>query len=363
MKSPTRCTVALAVAFTACLSGVLYAADPVEEAARAKDKGWKPATVEVAMIQVGGGRATGALKNFCLDAQGNILACYAPEGAGPAGDKGPGIRVYSPDGKLTKTLPLEIKPGAVCVVKDGSIFVGGDGKLLKLDSAGKVVASVDSPVADGPLVITKEMENGFAQNAQQTNRSVEDVRQQTVNALENRRKQVNGLAATDQDVFMTVGSPSDFTFRVYRFDHALQSPKLVVDKLRGCCSTMDVQTHDGKLFIAHNARHKVEVRDRDGAELSTFGTQGRVKASDFGGCCEPKCLRVLPGGDVLTAESGPPTCIKRFSSTGKFIEVVAVVDGAKGDCVRVTVAASPDGSRYYMLDTTRDAIRVFAAKS
>jgi hypothetical protein len=72
---------------------------------------------------------------------------------------------------------------------------------------------------------------------------------------------------------------------------------------------------------------------------------------------------VLPGGDVLTAESGPPTCIKRFSADGKFIEVVAVVPGASGECVRVTVAASPDGSRYYMLDTTKDAIRVFGAKN
>jgi hypothetical protein len=126
---------------------------------------------------------------------------------------------------------------------------------------------------------------------------------------------------------------------------------------------MDVQAHGDKLFIAHNARHKVEVRDREGTELVKFGTPGKVKASDFGGCCEPKCLRVLPDGDILAAESGPPTCIKRFSSDGKFKEVVAVVPGTDGECVRVTVAASPDGSRYYMLDTTKDAIRVFAAKS
>jgi sugar lactone lactonase YvrE len=31
--------------------------------------------------------------------------------------------------------------------------------------------------------------------------------------------------------------------------------------------------------------------------------------------------------------------------------------------VRVTVAVSPDGSRYYMLDTARDAIRIFGTKS
>jgi len=71
---------------------------------------------------------------------------------------------------------------------------------------------------------------------------------------------------------------------------------------------------------------------------------------------------VLPNGDILAAESGPPTCIKRFSENGKFLGVVAVLN-TKGDCVRVTVEASPDGKRYYMLDTGRDAIRVFGAKS
>ena len=363
MQPLTRWTVALAVSFSACLSGALYGADPVREreaAARARDKAWQPATVEVAVIKVGNGAPGGVLKNFCLDAKGNVLACYAPNGAGAADE--PGLRVYSPDGKLLKTLPLEIKPGAVCVVKDGSIFVAGDGKLLKLDPTGKVLASAASPVANAPVGLSKEMEDRFAEEAQLTRRPLAELKQQMLTRLEERRKDVNGLAATDRDVFMTVGAPNEFTFQVYRFDHTLENPKLVVEKLRGCCSTMDVQAHGDKLFVAHNSRHRVEVRDRDGAEISQFGTQGKVKASDFGGCCEPKCLRVLPGGDVLTAESGPPTCIKRFSATGEFIEVVAVVPASEGDCVRVTVAASPDGSRYYMLDTTKDAIRVFAAK-
>ena len=164
-------------------------------------------------------------------------------------------------------------------------------------------------------------------------------------------------------VFLAVPAPSDFTFRVYRFNHALQEPKLVVEKLRGCCGQMDIQAHDGSLWIPHNSRHAVENRDRDGKELSKFGKAGRVKASDFGGCYEPKNLRVLPNGDILAAESGPPTCIKRFSAAGKFEEVVAIVNDSKGDCVRVTVEMSPDGRRYYMLDTTRDAILIFAAKS
>jgi hypothetical protein len=369
MNPMPRWAVAAAVVFSACMNGAAHGADLVEraeDAVRARDKAWKPATVQVATIQVGNGGPVGTLKNFCLDAEGNVLACYSPKADQPAKDakNGPAIRVYSPDGKLVKTLPMTIKPGAVCVGSDGSIFVAGEGKLVKLDPSGKELASAPSPVAAEPVVITKDMENSIAQQAQVTKRPADEVRRQMQTSLENRRKEVNGLAATEQDVFMTVGAPSDYTYRVYRFDQkTLDAPKLVVEKLRGCCSTMDVQAHGGKLFIAHNARHRVEVRDRDGAELAKFGTQGKVKASDFGGCCEPKCLRVLPGGDILTAESGPPTCIKRFSADGKFKEVVAVVPGTDGECVRVTVAASPDGSRYYMMDTTKDAIRVFAAKS
>ena len=315
--------------------------------ARAKDPSWKPATTEVGLIQVGDSKRPGVLKNFCLNAEGNILACL-----------GASIRVHSPKGELLKTLPLEIKAGAISVAKDGSIFVAGDGQLLKLDASGKVLAKTVSPVAKEPVVITKEIEEMLKQSGRGGKAECDKMK----TSLEARRSEVNGMAVTDQDVFMTVPSPSDFTYRVYRFDHALQNPKLVVEKLRGCCGQMDLQAHEGKLWIPHNGRHVIESRDRDGKELAKFGKAGKVKADDFGGCCEPKSLRVLPNGDLLAAESGPPTCIKRFSADGKFLGVIAVIDDSKGDCVRVTVEVSPDGSRYYLMDTKRDAIHVFGTK-
>jgi hypothetical protein len=330
-------------------------------AARNKDAAWKPSCSEVALIQVGDSKRPGALKNFCLNAEGNLLACFAPKDTGSKNASG--IRIYSPKGELLKTLPLEIKPGAICVAKDGSIFVAGDGRLLKLDAAGKVLASAESPVAKETVTISKETEEMVQQMVKQTKRPVKEELARMKTSLEQRRADVTGLTVTDQDVFMAVPAPSDFSFRVYRFDHELRNPKLVVEKLRGCCGQMDIQSHDGKLWIPHNARHSVETRDRDGKELSKFGSAGRVKATDFGGCCEPKNLRVLANGDILAAESGPPTCIKRFSASGKFKEVVAVANNGRGDCVRVTVEVSPDGRRYYMLDTTRDAIRIFAGKS
>jgi hypothetical protein len=378
MKSNARWVVALAVISGACFNGALSSkADSSDEAAeaaammknaeaeqraaaaaRAKDPAWKPACTEVGQIQIGDSKNPGALKNFCLNAEGNILACYAPLESSKSSQKAGAIRVYSPAGKLLKTMPLEIGPGAICVAKDGSIFVAGDGRVLKLNSAGKVLASGASPVAGEPVVIGEEIEEMI----KQSKRPLKEEMARMKTTLEQRRADVTGLAVTDQDVFMAVPAPSEFTYRVYRFDHTLVNAKLVVEKLRGCCGQMDVQAHDRNLWIPHNARHTVESHDRDGKELSKFGKAGRVKATDFGGCCEPKSMRVLSNGDVLVAESGPPTCIKRFSAAGKFMGVVAVTD-AKGDCVRVTVEQSPDQSRYYLLDTTRDAIRIFKAKS
>jgi hypothetical protein len=375
--------VALAVIAGACLNGTvksMAASKEVEEAtammssyeaqqkaaaaAREKDPAWKPSFGEVGLIQIGDSKKPGALKNFCLNAEGNILACFVPNETAKSSEakNAPGIRVYSPKGELLKTMPLEIKPGAICVAKDGSIFVAGDGRVQKLDASGKVLVSAESPVAKETVTISKETEEMVKEMVKQSKRPFKEELASMKASLEKRRADVTGLAVTEKDVFMAVGAPSDFTYRVYRFNHALENPKLVVEKLRGCCGQMDIQSHDGKLWIPHNARHSVESRDRDGNELSKFGKAGKVKANDFGGCCEPKCMRVLPNGDILAAESGPPTCIKRFSASGKFIEVVAVANNAKGDCVRVTVEVSPDGSRYYMLDTTRDAIRVFKAK-
>ena len=328
--------------------------------AREKDPAWKPACAEVGSIQVGDAKNPGALRNFCLNTDGNILACFAARETAKSTDAKSvsGIRVYSPAGALLKTLPLDIKPCAVCVAKDGTIFVAGDGRLLKLDQEGKVLASADSPVAKVPVVIGKEIEEMLKQSG----RTAKDELPKMKASLEMRRADVTGLAVTDEDVFLACPSPGDFSYQVYRLDHSLANPKLVVEKLRGCCGQMDIQAHDGKLWIPHNARHQVECCDRDGKQLAKFGKSGKVKPDDFGGCCEPKNVRILPNGDILAAESGPPTCIKRFTADGKFLGVVAVVKG-KGDCVRVTVEISADGSRYYMLDTARDAIRIFGAKS
>ena len=122
---------------TAMMSG--YDAEQrAAAAARSKDTAWKPTCKEIALLQISDSRNPSALKNFCLDKEGNILACFA--GAAKSSDpkNAAGIRVYSPKGELLKTLPLEIAPEAICVAKDGHIFTAGEGLLLKLDATARV---------------------------------------------------------------------------------------------------------------------------------------------------------------------------------------------------------------------------------
>jgi len=338
------------------------------EEARRADPNWKPFLDEVQAIAVGLSPGGGSVHNYCLDRAGNLLVCAGGKfmrvkdtrtRRTETVNEPPEIRVYSPGGERLKTWSLPCQLQAICVSPEGQVFAGGSGRILRLDAEGRVVASVETPVAHAPVVISKEIE----QMLREQNRLNPGELQKMKETLERRRADVPGIAATDRDVFVVCSAPSEFSYRVYRFDPDLKNPQLILEKLRGCCGQMDIRARDGKLWVAHNGRHRVEIYDRDGTLLQKFGKAGRIKPQDFGGCCEPKNLGFAPNGDVLAAESGPPSCVKRFSPDGRFLGVLAIAREMTGDCVRMSVACSPEGERIYLLDTTKDVIRVFEKKN
>ena len=326
-----------------------------QERTRSSDPAWKPKSEEIAVIQVGDKDKAGNLHNFCLQTNGNILACWGEEAEVSKTDTGQ-IRVFTPEGKPAGTWSLPTVPQAICVDSDGTIFVGGSGQLFKLDAAGKVLVSAESPVGGKPINLNKgELETMF--NRKLTEQEVEQYRK----SLEQRKRTVTGIAVSGEDVFVACPSTTDFSFSVYRLTRELKEPKLVVKGLRGCCGQMDIQAKNGKLWIPHNAKHRVEAYDRDGKRLVSFGKTDRMAADGFGGCCEPKNIRIANDGNIYAAESGPPVSIKRFTPEGKF-EGVAALPKFKSDCVRVTVEVSADCKRFYILSTGEDAIHVLAAK-
>ncbi|MBX3748386.1 MAG: hypothetical protein KF833_24025 [Verrucomicrobiae bacterium] len=346
------------------LLGNPAAAHRADAEARERDPRWQPSCQEIAVIRPAREGVPGEVRNFVVDTTGRLLVTVvAPEGeaAGiPAGTPGALLR-FSAAGKLEKALPLDLRPNAIALGPDGTVFVGGSGRLLHLDAGGRVLATAGSPVAQLAVSLTPELEEMARDTARHTQRPAEEELDRLRRSLDERRAVVGSLAATDRDLFVALPAPQDFTWRVYRYDLDLTRHELVAERLRGCCGEMNLGADADSLYVAHNGRHRVERRNRDGREVAQFGRPGKTDPAHFGGCCEPKNLRVLADGDVLVGESGPPTCIKRFSASGEFIEVLAVT-GSSGDCVRMTVDVSPDGRQFYLLDTKQRAIRVFARK-
>jgi len=332
-----------------------------EAAARANDPAWKASHTETAVIRVGGEQGRKLLHNFCVNKDGNLLACwggkYRPAKKAAELTELTAIKVFSPEGKLLETWPLDFQPQAICVQPAGSVIVGGKGRLAKLEASGKTLLTGTSPALDQPPMSDDEI----AALLKEMKQSASELERYKT-SLARRRNDITGLAATDQDVFIACAAPKGFAYAVYRVDQEFKNPKLVVDKLGGCCAQMDIATRDGKLWVAHNGRHRVECYDRDGKKLASFGKTDRKAADGFGGCCEPKNLRIASNGDVFAAESGPPVVIKRFTPEGKFLGVMAAPTFDSG-CVRVTVDFSPDGKRFYLLDPDADAIHVFVAKN
>jgi hypothetical protein len=165
-----------------------------------------------------------------------------------------------------------------------------------------------------------------------------------------------GMAVAEDDLFVICSGPG-YSYNAWRTTHNLEEAKLIVKGLRGCCGQMDCQTHDGDLWIAMNTKHKVIRYNRDGKELASFGKYDREAADGFGGCCEPKNMRFAADGYVYCAESGPPVCVKRFSSDGQFQNVVCFPVYETG-CVRVSVDMAE--GKVFLMSPNESAVYIFA---
>ena len=411
-----------------------------EEEARRKDPAWQPSHQQVRIIKVGEDLRSGSVHNYCLDRQGNILVGVGgsrlvyrvdektQQVKAEVVTEQAEIRVFSPDGKRLGSWKTEVVPQALCVHSDGTVFIGGQGKLAKLSPEGQTLLVVDLPGVkppenkpdSQPEKQDNRPEKPDNQSETQDNRpekqdkerpavpqvdssqrddSHQDKPQQQtpqkqpaskssgvlgavmkslglssepaqpeppedpqLKAFQQQmRYEVSGIAVSQQDVFVSTRAPTGFGYVVWRFDHQLSNPQLIVKGLSGCCGQMDIQTHNGELWVAENGRHRVNRYDREGKLLGSFGRRDRKAADGFGGCCEPKNLRFTANGELLAAESGPPVAIKRFSTDGKFLGMVGLPVYETG-CVRVTVEVSRDARTVFILNPGQNQIHVLVDK-
>jgi sugar lactone lactonase YvrE len=248
------------------------------------------------------------LSGFCMNGDGDLVV--ADEG-------GKCLRVISPDDTLKACWKLDFAPQAVAWSgADKTVLAAGSGKIAALDGQGKAViqASLPQPVA-------------------------------------------TSVAAGEGDVFVTLRAKTGYT--VYRLDARLENPKAIISGLRGCCGQMDVTASGDTVYVAANCDFEVSMYDRDGKKKGAITKPKGAKY--FDGCCEPKNVFVGSDGSLYVAESAR-CAVNRFSKDGKHLGEVGIIKDI-GGCVRVTVAASKDGSRVYMLDTEKNTVRVLQSQN
>ena len=262
------------------------------------------------------------LTNFCLDHQGNLLACDAKTNE---------IKKITPAGKVLARWKLSFDPWVIHAGPKEQVYVAGQGVVARLNKEGKVVKITQS---DG-------------------------------NAFPNGR--ASGITANEKDVIVCFGFGWSLRSKssVIRFDHNLDHPKVIAGDMRGCCQRLDIVVKDNVLYIAENARYRVVRMDRDGKVLGTWGQRDRKNIESFGSCCNPMNLCFGINGDLYTAESGLGR-IKRYSPEGKFLGLVGYVGTSRFNragrqaaaCSNITLAVSKDASRIYVLDFQKNLIRI-----
>ena len=269
---------------------------------------------------VGARRDTQAkqLSGLCLDGDGNIVT---------ADEAGRCVRVIAPDDTLKALWKLDFAPQAISWrASDKTFLVAGSGRIAVLDAGGKAVSSASLPADGVPESRAKKASDNAADAA--------------------------SVTSSGDDVFVTVRVSTGYT--VYRLDRKLENPKAIITGLSGCCGQMDVMASGDTVYVAANCAFEVSLYDREGKKKGAITKPNGAKY--FDGCCEPKNVCMGADGSLYVAESAR-CAVNRFAPDGKFLGEVGIVPDI-GGCVRVTVAVSRDGSRVYMLDTNKNAVRV-----
>jgi len=280
-----------------------------------------------------------------IDASGKVVSTidldFQPEAIDVADDDA--------SGKVVSTIDLDFQPEAIDVADDGTIYCGGQGRLAKLDSEGRMLRQIDLPRKERT---PEEEQADFGHWAGRENR-------------------VSGIAVTDGDVFLAYGAGWSLRSRskLFRLDRNLEDITLIAEDLRGCCQRCDIAARGKVVYVAENSRYRVVSFDREGNELGHFGGKSRKDLEDFGACCNPMNLDFDARGNLYTSESGIGR-VKQYTADGEFRALIGYVGVERftsaghlaASCSNMAIAVTPEGKRVYVMDYKGNRVRVLQKK-
>jgi hypothetical protein len=222
-------------------------------------------------------------------------------------------------------------------------------QIEQIEKDGKAKGETPDAAKHPELRLLKSQLQAYQNALQSMQRQVEQPNiANTVRSLTGRLRIINGVAVTDKDIYLMCGETKGYGYALWRMDLKFAKSEKVLSRLSGCCGQMDVQAHGDLIAIAENTRHRVARYDRDGTLADSFGARARESSGlNFGGCCNPMNCRIMPNGELYTAES--EGIIKKFNAKGEFVALVGAVWLTNG-CKNVAVAASASGDRVYFCD-------------
>ena len=341
------------------------------------------------------------LETFCVGPDNNLWMCCG----GTAADRGL-VMVYSGDGEMLHSFPLKFIPQALNFSPDGKLFVAGSGMIARMNMEGKIELEVDAPNIgnreEALAAMKKENEKRINELKKSSRAQLERLDEQiakleivpeeedekTKTRRERRLKLLNiskkqfeemaenagknmglsqyssmarwanatGITATDEDIFVSCPMVTGFGYGIWRLDHSLENPKVIMDDVHGCCGQLDIQTDGVNLLVAENTKFQVGFYDRDGKRLNGWGKKSRNDDEGFGSCCNPMNVRCCSNGEILTAESSIGH-IKRFSQAGEYLGFVGTAKVA-GGCKHVAIGFDPKRNWHYMMNEDRSHVAV-----
>lgn len=219
---------------------------------------------------------------------------------------------------------------------DGLVYVAGGGKLAAFNAEGKLLNTIDTDAVCGKQAVAA------------------------------------GIYVTQTHVFLALGfgNSTRATEDVYRFKRDLTEPKMIIERLYGCCSHIDIEVTAKEIIIGENSRHRVNRYDLDGKQIGTWGQRDRVNLEGFTACCNPCNTDIGPDGVYYAAESGVGR-VKKYTADGKFLGLVGYVDTTKFDggsalaaqSCYIPIEVNADASRIFVMDVRTHFIRVLEKKS
>jgi hypothetical protein len=367
---------------------------------------------QAAVIEIADQDSPLKINAFCLDAKGQIVTACG---------NGPGeVRIVNDEGQILKSWKITVRPESINVADDGSVLVGGEGKLFRFSAQGKPLHVTDSPHAERlrsssdelrkaaieylerrtkplrsriasyenmiqqleqraekgelnaaekrmltdtlPRMLQRYKEQMGEQDEDSQNKGPsEEAIQNQMESLIRSKMRISSIASTGDHVFVATRAIEGYGYDVWKMNRNFADAKVIVKGLRGCCGQMDVQCCEQGIFVAENSRDRVVRFDLNGEEITNWGKSDRTGIDGFASCCNPMNVCFDSKGYVYTAEASVGR-IKQFDAKGKLIAYIGDVDLVPG-CKNVSIGVSPVNDNIYMLDLTRNHIKVMQPKA